>query len=96
MQNNNVCDGPYCKQVDIRLSDLEPNKSYDLSITTHPSSTYAGGPWTVNGSTEMRITADADGNYSSSGNGYNFLYGYPDNKFEVYVNGKSAGVHSYG
>lgn len=95
MQNNNVCQGIYCRQVDIRLSDLEPGKKYQLSMYTRPSSSHGGGDWVVNGSKSMTIQADSKGNYSSTGAGYNFLYGYPDNDFEVKVGGKVVGVHSY-
>ena len=95
MQNNNVCQGIYCRQVDIRLSSLEPGKNYQLSMYTRPSSTHGGGDWQVDGSKVMTVQADSNGNYSSTGAGYNFLYGYPDNDFEVKVDGKVVGVHSY-
>lgn len=93
--NNNVCQSEYCRNVDIRVSNLEPGKSYDMSVYTNASPSFAGGPWTVNGSTTIKITADGSGNYSTSGAGYRFLYGYPENTFTVSINSKAAGTHSY-
>ncbi|MGP9539779.1 Ig-like domain-containing protein [Brachybacterium sp. AOP43-C2-M15] len=91
---NDVCYTQHCRKVDIRLTNLEPGKTYDLTLFTRKSDTHGGGDWVINGKKVVKAKADANGNYSTTGAGYDLHYGYPDNEFEVKVNGKITSVHS--
>ncbi|HJG51971.1 MAG TPA: fibronectin type III domain-containing protein, partial [Brachybacterium faecium] len=88
-----VCETQYCRRVDIKLSNLDPSKTYDLTIETNPSSTHQGGYWT-NGNKPLTVRPDENGNFTTATRS-KFYFGYPDNTFTVFVDGKPIGTHSY-
>jgi hypothetical protein len=86
-----VCYTQYCRRVDIELKNLDPSKTYELTIKTNPSSSHGGGNWTDK---PLTVRPDKNGNFTTATNS-KFYYGYPDNTFTVFVDGKEAGTHSY-
>ena len=80
--NNDVCTTEYCRLIDIKASDLEPGKKYQMRFYTNPSSASSGGDWVEN----PQFTAPADGSWGTySDGGLRYLYGYPYNTFDVYL-----------
>ena len=80
--NNDVCQSQYCQLIDIKASDLEPGKRYQMRFYTNPSSASSGGHWVEN----PTFTAPSDGSWGTySDGGLRYLYGYPYNTFDVYL-----------
>ncbi|MEE1616811.1 Ig-like domain-containing protein [Brachybacterium sp. J153] len=87
-----ACTSQYCRQVNIKVSDLDPNKTYNMTLYTNPSGGGSGADWGYN----ITVKPNADGTWSTyDDGGYDFLYGYPDKSFTVYLDGKAVGTHPY-
>ncbi len=88
--NTASCDSEYCRQVHMTLTDLEPDKTYELQATLdqRPGDTFfPGGP--------IRITAREDGTWSSDAEGHKWAFGYPNESFTVVLDGKDIGSYRY-
>ncbi|WP_262426543.1 hypothetical protein [Brachybacterium sp. Z12] len=90
-----VCTGQFCRRVDIEITNLDPSKTYEMTIKTNPNpaSPNDGGWWTKNNA-PVTVNPDANGNYTTAAKSQ-FYYGYPDNTFTVYLDGKPLETHSY-
>ena len=84
----------FCRRVDIEITNLDPSKTYEMTIKTNPNpaSPNDGGWWTKN--KPLTVRPDENGNFTTATRS-KFYFGYPDNTFTVFVDGKPIGTHSY-
>ena len=88
-----VCGSQYCRRVDIELTNLDPSKTYELTIKTNKSPAHPGGWWTKDNE-PLTVNPDSNG-YFTTGRNSSFYYGYPENDFTVYLDGKELETHPY-
>lgn len=84
--NTRSCDGVYCRQVNITLTNLQPGKTYGLQgeLVERPGDVFfPGGP--------VSITARDDGTWSSQAEGKRWAFGYPDESFRIRVSDPATG-----
>lgn len=92
--NPPTCDSEvYCRKIDVALKDLDPNKTYTLTMYTNNADPEGWWEFARAGyGRELPVTPNADGTWSYHSQYDSYLYyGIPMSNVDVFVDGKKVG-----